>query len=149
MHPTITPRMIQLVRDTYEEHMLAAPADGDGPDGPLGHCGECDAPIGPHTIQTHALEASATVLQSELIDADTEQEAVLASLEDALAAWTIYGPAPDLHRVAREQVNRIMPRLGKALDQADYTRRLISRRDTSASDLKKRVAEVLEGRHDH
>ena len=148
MHPTITPRMIQLVLDTYEDHMLAAPADGDGPDGPLGHCGECDAPIGPHTIQTHALESAATALQSELTAHDTEQAAVRASLEEALAAWSTYGPEPHAHREARQQVRRTMIRLGKALDKAAETSRLIRLR-AAAADLENRVAKVLEERHDH
>lgn len=146
---TITPRMIQLVLDTYEEHMSVAPVDGDRPDGTLGHCGECDTPIGPHTVQTHALEAAATALQSELTGHDTEQTAIRASLEEALAAWTTYGPAPNVHQEARQQVHCIMPLLAKALDKAHETRRLIRLRDTSASDLKKRSTEVLEGRHDH
>ena len=145
MHPTITPPMIQLVLDTYEEHICVVPADGDGPGGTLGHCGECDTTIGPHTSQTHALESAATALQSALIDADSEQAAVRASFEEVLAAWITYGPDPDVHREARQQVHRTMPRLGKALDQAG----LIRLRDISASDLKKRSTEVLEGRHDH
>lgn len=149
MHPTITPRMIQLVLDTFEDHMLAAPADGDGPDGPLGHCGECDTPIGPHTAQTHALEAAVTALQAELTVHNTEQEAVRASLEDALAAWTTYGPAPDVHREARQQVHRIMPILARALDKAHETRRLMRLRGTSVVDLQKRINKVLGGRDDH
>lgn len=72
--PTITPSMVQLVLDVYEDHMLVAPADGDGPDGPLGHCGECDAPIGPHTIMTHALEAAAAALQAEIDGGRDAQE---------------------------------------------------------------------------
>lgn len=149
MHPTITPRMIQLVLDTYEEHICVVPADGDGPGGTLGHCGECDTTIGPHTSQTHALEASATALRSELTAHATEQEAVRASLEEALAAWSTYEPEPHVHREARQQVRRTMTRLGKALDEAAETSRLILLRDAVAADLENRVAKVLEERHDH
>ena len=149
MPTTITPRTIQLVLDTYEEHMSAMPADGDGPDGTIGHCAQCDTPIGPRTSQAHALEATAAALQSALTVHETAWAAFRALLENALAAWTTYGPNPTAHREAREQVHSIMPRLAGALDAANDTRKLIRLRETADLFLKIRTAEALEDRHDH
>lgn len=64
--PTVTPDMVKLAIDTYEDHMSVFPTDGSGPNGILGHCGECDAPIGPHTSKTHALEAAAAAVQAKI-----------------------------------------------------------------------------------
>lgn len=62
--PTITPAMVQLVLDTYTDHMSVTPNDGVEP---LGWCGECETGIyGPHTIQAHAREKAANVLQNAL-----------------------------------------------------------------------------------
>ena len=62
--PAVTPRMVQLVLDTYTDHMSVAPNDGAEP---LGWCGECETGIyGPHTIQAHAREKAAAALQEEL-----------------------------------------------------------------------------------
>lgn len=66
--PTITPGMVALAIDTYEAHMSVFPTDGSGPNGVLGYCGECDFPIGPHTIKAHALETAAAALTAELTD---------------------------------------------------------------------------------
>jgi len=56
--------MVQLVRDTYEDHMSVTPSDGSEP---LGWCGECEAHIDePRTIQAHAREKAAEALQGAL-----------------------------------------------------------------------------------
>lgn len=64
--PTVTSDMVKLAIETYEDHMSVFPTDGSGPNGILGHCGECDAPIGPHTSKTHALEAAAAAVQAKI-----------------------------------------------------------------------------------
>ena len=62
--PTVTPDMVQLVLDTYAEHMAVVTSDGNEV---LGTCGECGAGIfGPHTIQAHAREMAANALQDAL-----------------------------------------------------------------------------------
>lgn len=62
--PTVTDRMVQLVLDTYSDHMCVTPNDGAEP---LGWCGECETGIyGPHTIQAHAREKAADALQDAL-----------------------------------------------------------------------------------
>ena len=62
--PMVTDRMVQLVLDTYSDHMVTVPSDDDDV---LGVCGECAAGIfGPHTIQAHAREMAANVLQDAL-----------------------------------------------------------------------------------
>ena len=62
--PTVTPRMVQLVLDTYTDHMAVVPNDGAKP---LEWCGECETGLyGPHTIQAHAREKAAEVLQDAL-----------------------------------------------------------------------------------
>ena len=61
---TSAPDMVQLVLDTYEDHMCVTPNDGAEP---LGWCGECETGIyGPHTIQAHAREKAAEALQDAL-----------------------------------------------------------------------------------
>ena len=62
--PTVAPDMVQLVLDTYEDHMSFIPNDaGDV----LAWCGECDAEIcSPYTIQAHAREMAANALQGVL-----------------------------------------------------------------------------------
>lgn len=67
--PTVTPDMVQLVLDTYAEHMSVTPNDGAEP---LGWCGECETGIyGPHTIQAHAREKAAEALQGALAAGET------------------------------------------------------------------------------
>ena len=62
--PTVTDRMVQLVLDTYTDHMSVTPNDGVEP---LGWCGECETGIfGPHTSQAHAREMAANALQDAL-----------------------------------------------------------------------------------
>lgn len=62
--PTVTPRMVQLVLDTYADHMSVTPNDGAAP---LGWCGECETGIyEPRTIQAHAQEKAAAALQDAL-----------------------------------------------------------------------------------
>ena len=62
--PTVTPAMVQLVLDTYTDHMCVTPNDGVEP---FGWCGECETGIyGPHTIQAHAREMTANTLQDAL-----------------------------------------------------------------------------------
>lgn len=62
--PTVTPRMVQLVIDTYTDHTTVIPGDGAEP---LGWCGECETGIyGPHTIQAHAREKAVEALQEAL-----------------------------------------------------------------------------------
>ena len=62
--PTVTPGMVQLVLDTYTDHMSVTPNDGVEP---LGWCGECETGIyGPHTIQAHAREKAVEALQDAL-----------------------------------------------------------------------------------
>lgn len=39
-------------------------------------------------------------------------------LQAIVAAWTVPGPAPDVHRRAQEKVRRQMPVLARALDRA-------------------------------
>lgn len=60
----VTADMVQLVLDMYSNHMVTVPSDDDDA---LGMCGECGAGIfGPHTIQAHAREMAANVLQDAL-----------------------------------------------------------------------------------
>nr|WP_312964368.1 hypothetical protein [Kocuria rhizophila] len=62
--PMVTDRMVQLVLDTYTDHMALVPDDDKSV---LGVCGECAAGIfGPHTIQVHAREKAAAALQGAL-----------------------------------------------------------------------------------
>lgn len=67
--PTVTPHMVQLAVDTYEDHMCVFPNDGAAP---LGWCGECETGIyEPHTIQAHAREKAAEALQAALAAGET------------------------------------------------------------------------------
>lgn len=60
--PTVTDRMVQLVLDTYTDHIST-----DTVTDVLGACESCWAGIyGPHTIQAHAREKAAEALQDAL-----------------------------------------------------------------------------------
>lgn len=60
--PTITPDMVQLVLDTYTDHIST-----DTVTDVLGACESCGAGIyGPHTIQAHAREMATNALQDAL-----------------------------------------------------------------------------------
>lgn len=62
--PTVTLDMVQLILDTYSEHMTTVPSDDTDA---LGTCGECGAGIyGQYTIQAHAREMATNVLQDAL-----------------------------------------------------------------------------------
>lgn len=62
--PTVAPAMVQLVLDTYTDHMTTLPSDDNDA---LGTCGECETGIyGPHTIQAHAREKAVEALQDAL-----------------------------------------------------------------------------------
>lgn len=61
---TSDPDMVQLVLDTYTDHMTTLPSDDNEV---LGTCGECETGIyGPHTIQAHAREKAVEALQDAL-----------------------------------------------------------------------------------
>ena len=67
--PTVTDRMVQLVLDTYSDHIDVTPNRGGA--APLGWCVECGARIyGPYTIQAHAREKAAEALQDALTAGD-------------------------------------------------------------------------------
>lgn len=69
--PTVTPHMVQLVVDTYSDHMSVSPSDRDEL---LGWCGECDTEIRcPYTIQAHAREKAAEALQGALDKAGRDE----------------------------------------------------------------------------
>ncbi|WP_406019291.1 hypothetical protein OH783_01665 [Kocuria rhizophila] len=61
---TSAPDMVELVLDTYTDHMSVTPNGGVEP---LGWCGKCETGIyGPHTIQAHAREKAVEALQDAL-----------------------------------------------------------------------------------
>ncbi|WP_431695566.1 hypothetical protein [Kocuria rhizophila] len=67
--PMVTDRMVQLVLDTYTDHMAVVP-NVVGAE-PLGTCAECETGIyGQHTIQAHAREKAIAALQEALAAGD-------------------------------------------------------------------------------
>ncbi|MBK4119702.1 hypothetical protein [Kocuria rhizophila] len=66
--PTVTPRMVQIVLDTYSEHSELGQDDA----GDYAECAQCGTgSYGPHTIQAHAREKAAEALQAALAAGET------------------------------------------------------------------------------